>query len=146
MEKVAQTKTPALPFAARGYATVVDGLKYAESHEWVKVEGGEATIGITDFAQNALGDVVYCEIPDEGDEFEAGEAFGSVESVKAASDVYLPVDGEILEGNEALGDSPALVNESAMEEGWFVKIKIADASQLDALMDEAAYKAACDDA
>jgi len=101
-------------------------------------------VGITDHAAEALGDVVYVDLPEEGDSFDAGESFGSVESVKAASDVYLPVSGEVMESNDALGDEPGLVNTSPFEEGWFVKIKITDDTVLDTLMDEAAYKAHCE--
>ncbi|CAM9804085.1 unnamed protein product [Chrysoparadoxa australica] len=117
---------------------------YASSHEWVKIEGEMGTVGISDFAQQALGDVVYAELPDVGENYEKGDSFGSVESVKAASDVYLPVSGEVVEANEALSDEPGLVNTSPDEEGWFVKIKIADPSELDSLMDADAYKAHCD--
>lgn len=137
-------KTPALPFAARGYATVVDGLKYAESHEWVKVEGGEATIGITDFAQSELGDVVYVELPEVGTAVEAKETFGVVESVKAASDVYSPISGEVTAVNDALVDDPSKLNTEPFEGGWMMKVKVSDAGELDGLMDSAAYTASCD--
>ena len=144
LEKVAHNKTPALPFAARGNATVVDGLKYAESHEWVKVEGGEATIGITDFAQSELGDVVYVELPEVGTAVEAKETFGVVESVKAASDVYSPISGEVTAVNDALVDDPSKLNTEPFEGGWMMKIKVSDAGELDGLMDSAAYSASCD--
>ena len=137
-------KTPALPFVARGYATVVDGLKYAESHEWVKVEGGEATIGITDFAQSELGDVVYVELPEVGTAVEAKETFGVVESVKAASDVYSPISGEVTAVNDALVDDPSKLNTEPFEGGWMMKVKVSDAGELDGLMDSAAYTASCD--
>ena len=117
--------------------------KYTATHEYIRVDGDTAYVGITDFAQNALGDVVYVDLPEEGDEFDAGEAFGSVESVKAASEVYLPVDGEITAANEELDDNPGMVNESPDENGWFVQIKISDASQLDGLLDKAAYDKQC---
>jgi len=114
---------------------------YLESHEYLKVDGDQATVGITDFAQNALGDVVYVELPEVGDSFEAGDSFGSVESVKAASDVYLPVEGEIVEVNELLDDNPGLLNEDCMGEGWFVKIKMEDPDAVKELMDQSAYDA-----
>ena len=122
-------------------------MYYAKSHEYVSIDGSTGTVGITDHAQNQLGDVVYVELPEVGDEFEAAEGFGSVESVKAASDVYLPVDGTVSAINETLEDSPGLVNEDAYGEGWFVKIDITgDVDALLAsgdLMDEAAYETFC---
>jgi len=105
----------------------------------IQVEGGVGTVGITAHAADALGDIVFVELPDVGSEFEKGETYGSVESVKAASDVYLPVGGEIVEANEELEGNPSTVNESPMEDGWFVKIKLADESELEGLMDEAKY-------
>ncbi|WP_419798227.1 MAG: glycine cleavage system protein GcvH [Terasakiella sp.] len=119
-------------------------VKYTEDHEWVLIEGENATVGITDYAQNALGDIVFVELPEAGNEVEQGEDCAVVESVKAASEVYAPITGEIIEGNEALEDDPALVNSSPEGDGWFFKMTIGDASQLDDLMDEAAYKAFCD--
>lgn len=116
-----------------------NNLKYSEDHEWVKVDGDTVTIGITEFAQSELGDIVFVELPDEGDEIEKGEDFGSVESVKTVSELYAPVSGEVIEINEELEDSPELVNESPYEEAWMLKIKFADESQLDELMDAAAY-------
>ena len=113
---------------------------FTESHEWIDVNDGVGTIGISDFAQKALGDVVYVELPEIGDAFDAEEAFGSVESVKAASDVYVPVGGEIIEVNDSLADSPNLVNDSPTSDGWFVKVKIEDEGELDGLLDEAAYQ------
>ena len=112
---------------------------FAESHEYAKVDGGVATVGITDYAANALGDIVFVDLPEVGDEVEKGEAFGAVESVKAASDVYAPISGEVVEINGALEDTPDLVNSSALEDGWFIKVKMSDAGEVDALMDEAAY-------
>ena len=103
-----------------------------------------ATVGITDFAQAALGDIVYVELPEVDDEAEKGESFGSVESVKAASDVYSPVNGEIIECNETIVDDPGLVNSSAEDEGWFIKIKISDIEDVDDLMDPEAYKEHCE--
>jgi glycine cleavage system H protein len=113
---------------------------YAESHEWIRVEGDEGLVGISDYAQEQLSDVVYVELPDEGDEFEKGEVYATVESVKAASDCYLPVGGEILEINETLEDSPELVNQDPYGEAWFVRFAIADPSELDDLMDAEAYE------
>ena len=117
------------------------GFKYHEEHEWVRVEGDEAVIGISDYAQDQLSDVVYVELPEVGDAFEQGDIFAVVESVKAASDVYMPVSGEILEVNEVLEDSPELVNQDPYGEAWFVRIAMADLSELDGLMDAEAYKA-----
>lgn len=124
---------------------VVDGLKYAESHEWCKLEGDSATIGITDFAQAELGDVVYVELPEVGTTIEAKETFGVVESVKAASDVYSPVSGEVVEINEALVDDPSKLNSEPFEGGWMMKIKVSDASEADALMDSDAYSKQCEE-
>ena len=116
-------------------------LKYTEEHEWVLVEDDVATVGITDFAQDALGDVVFVELPEDGTTIEAGKSFGVVESVKAVSDIYAPVSGEIVEVNEELPDTPELVNTSPYEDGWMVKIKLSDPSELDDLMDADGYKA-----
>jgi glycine cleavage system H protein len=117
------------------------GYKYHEEHEWVRVEGEEAVIGISDFAQDQLSDVVYVELPEVGDSFEAGDVFAVVESVKAASDVYMPVSGEVLEINEELEDSPELVNSDPYGEAWFVRVAMANPDELDDLMDADAYKA-----
>ena len=114
---------------------------YSEDHEWVEVEGDVATIGITDFAQKQLGDVVFVELPDVGKALEKGGEAAVVESVKAASEVYAPIDGEVSEVNAALEEDPALVNSDAESGAWFLKVKISDKSQLDDLMDEEAYKA-----
>lgn len=119
-------------------------LKYSEDHEWVKVDGNTVTIGITDFAQGELGDIVFVELPEEGDEMTKGESFGSVESVKTVSELYAPLNGTITEVNEELEDSPELVNESPFEEAWMVKIELADTSQLDDLLDADAYAAITD--
>ena len=116
-------------------------LKYTEDHEWIKVEGDIATVGITQHAQDALGDVVFVELPEVGKTYAQKDTAGVVESVKAAADVYMPVSGEIVEINQALADEPSLANSDPMGAGWFFKVKLSDASQLDALMDEAAYKA-----
>ncbi|MFC4347466.1 glycine cleavage system protein GcvH [Kordiimonas lipolytica] len=114
-------------------------LKFTEEHEWLEVEGEIATVGITDYAQNALGDVVFVELPEVGASYEKGDEVAVVESVKAASEVYAPLAGEIVEVNEALEGEPGLVNSAALDAGWFFKIKIADAGELDDMMDETAY-------
>ncbi|MGB7340411.1 MAG: glycine cleavage system protein GcvH [Phototrophicaceae bacterium] len=119
-------------------------LKYAESDEWVRVEGDTATIGISDYAQDALNDLVYAEFKEVGETIGAGESFGEVESVKAASEVYLPIAGEIIEVNSELEGEPEIVNEDPYGNGWMVKIKVTDASNLDNLMDAEAYQAYCE--
>ncbi|MCM1490546.1 MAG: glycine cleavage system protein GcvH [Muribaculum sp.] len=119
-------------------------LRYAESHEWVSLEGDIATVGITDYAQHALGDIVYVDMPEVGDEVTAGEEFGAVESVKAASDLYSPVSGEVVEINEALEDEPGLINQDAFG-NWIMKVKVSDASELDSLLDAEAYKNICEE-
>lgn len=113
---------------------------YTEDHEWVQMEGDIATIGITNFAQEQLGDVVFVDLPEVGKVFDQGDDAAVVESVKAASEVFAPVGGEVIEVNEALGDNPALVNEDAEGDGWFFKIRITDADELDALMSARDYK------
>ena len=113
---------------------------FTDEHEWIDVEGDIATVGITDYAQEQLGDIVFVELPAEGTTFEKGDDAAVVESVKAASDVYAPISGEVVETNSALEDEPALVNSDAEEDGWFFKLRIADASELEGLMNEAAYK------
>ena len=118
---------------------IIEGLKYSESHEWVKVEDGLAVIGVTDFAQEEMGDITYVDLPEVDDEVEAGEEFGALESVKASSDLISPVSGKVVEVNEELEDAPEKVNEDAFE-NWIIKVEMADASELDALMDAAAYK------
>ncbi len=115
-------------------------LKYSKEHEWVRVDGDVATIGITDYAQTQLGDVVYVELPEIGRQVEQDKEAAVVESVKAASEVYAPISGEVVEVNAALADAPATVNEAPTGDGWFFKVKIKDKKQLDGLMDEAAYK------
>ncbi|MGQ2902377.1 MAG: glycine cleavage system protein GcvH [Neoaquamicrobium sediminum] len=114
---------------------------FTEDHEWLRVEGGVATVGITDYAQEQLGDLVFVELPEVGKALSKGDAAVVVESVKAASDVYAPADGEITEVNDKLSSDPALVNSSAAGDGWLWKMKLADESQLEGLMDEAGYKA-----
>jgi glycine cleavage system H protein len=117
---------------------------YTEEHEWIRVEGDEATVGITDFAQGQLGDIVFVELPEAGRQVTKGGEAAVVESVKAASDVYAPVDGEVVEPNPALGDDPSLVNSDPEGEGWFFRLRLADPSQLDGLMDADGYKAFAD--
>lgn len=123
-------------------AKVIEGLFYSESHEYVKVEGDFAYVGITDYAQHALGNVVYVDMPEVDDEVEADEDFGAVESVKAASDLISPVSGTVVEVNEALEDKPELLNKDAFE-NWIMKVQMSDKSELDALMDAAAYEELC---
>ena len=119
-------------------AKVLEGLYYSESHEFVRVEGDFGFVGITDYAQHALGNVVYVDMPDVDDEVEAGEEFGAVESVKAASDLISPVSGTVVEVNEALDDEPELLNQDAFE-NWIIKVQLSDKSELDNLMDAKAY-------
>ncbi|QEN89886.1 glycine cleavage system protein GcvH [Labrys sp. KNU-23] len=116
-------------------------IKFTSDHEYVSVEGDVATIGITDYAQSQLGDVVFIELPAAGKVLKQGDEAAVVESVKAASEVYAPVSGEVLEVNEGLPDSPSTVNEDPLGKGWFIKIKLSNPAELDALMDDAAYKA-----
>lgn len=116
-------------------------LKYTKDHEWVMVDGDEATVGITDFAQGELGDIVYVEIETEGDTIDANEVFGTVEAVKTVSDLFMPVSGEIIAVNEELEDSPEKVNESPFEDGWMIKIKMSDASEIESLLSAEEYKA-----
>jgi glycine cleavage system H protein len=124
-------------------AKVMDDRRYAESHEWVKIDGDIATIGISDYAQHALGDIVYVDMPEVGDEMSAGDVFGAVESVKAASDLICPVSGEVVEINEELEDAPEKVNADAFET-WIIKVKISDPAEVDALLDAAAYTELCE--
>ncbi len=119
---------------------VKDNFLYTETHEWVKVEGDIAVIGITDYAQHELGDIVFVELPEVGDNVGKNEPFGSIEAVKAVEDMNSPVSGEIIEVNEALEDQPELINSSAFDEGWIVKLKLADKSELDSLLKADAYK------
>jgi glycine cleavage system H protein len=116
-------------------------LKFTPDHEWVRLDGDVATVGITNFAQDKLGDLVFVELPSVGTKLEKGAAAAIVESVKAASDVYAPVSGEVIEVNAKVGNEPALVNSAPTGEGWLFKLKIADATELAALLDEAAYNA-----
>ena len=119
---------------------VPDDRKYTQEHEWIQVDGEIATIGVTEFAASELGDIVFVELPEAGSEFSAGDTVGTIESVKAVADLYLPVSGEIEAGNEAVVDSPELVNSDPMDEGWLVKVKLADTAELDGLLDAAAYQ------
>lgn len=123
-------------------STVLEGLYYSESHEWVKVEGNVAIVGITDYAQHALGNIVYVDMPEADDEVTKDEDFGAVESTKAASDLISPVSGTVIEVNEALEDQPELINEDAFE-NWIMKVEMSDASELEGLMNAAAYEALC---
>ena len=123
-------------------AKVIEGLYYSESHEYVRVEGNIGYIGITDYAQEQLGNVVYVDMPEEGDEVTATEAFGAVESVKAASDLISPVSGTVLEVNETLEDQPELINQDAFA-NWIIKVELSDPSELENLMDAATYDAQC---
>ncbi len=116
-----------------------DELRYAEDHEWARLEGNSIRIGIDDYAQDQLGDIVYVELPQVGDKFSKGEEFGTVESVKAVSELFSPVGGEVVEINKNLEDSPELVNNSPYDEGWMIMIKPDDPAELDALMDKDAY-------
>ena len=124
--------------------TIKDNLRYADSHEWVSLDGDIATIGITDYAQHALGDIVYVDMPEVGDEVTAGEDFGAVESVKAASDLYSPVSGEVVEINEALEDEPGLINQDAFA-NWIMKVKVSDPSEVENLLDAEAYAKICEE-
>ena len=119
---------------------IPENLKYSKDHEWIAVEGDTVTIGITDYAQGELGDVVFVELPGEGDTFEVQDAFGTIEAVKAVSDLYCPVTGEVVEINTALEDAPEIVNKDPYGEGWMIKIKVTDSAQLNELLDAAAYQ------
>lgn len=116
-------------------------LKYTEDHEWILIEDEVATIGITDFAQDQLGDVVFVELPETGDQLEAGKSFGVVESVKAVSDIYAPLSGEVVEVNADLPDEPEMVNSSAYEDGWMIKLRISKPEELETLLDASGYQA-----
>ena len=120
-----------------------DNLQYTKDHEWIRVTGDEGVIGITDFAQAALGDVVYVELPRVGDKFEQGDPFGSVESVKSVSELFIPVSGEILELNEGLADAPESVNNEPYKSGWMIKVKITKAGEVDKLLSSSEYEDFC---
>jgi len=121
-------------------ANTPEDLNYTKDHEWVRVKGSEATVGITDHAQDQLGDVVYVELPKVGDKFEASEPFGSVESVKAVSEIYMPVSGSVIEVNDSLNDAPEQVNEDSYGEGWMIRIRIDNPAQVDALLTSIEYE------
>jgi glycine cleavage system H protein len=131
---------PKLEFGDTKMANTPEDLTYTKDHEWVRVKGEEATVGITDHAQQQLGDVVYVELPKVGDKFETSEPFGSVESVKAVSEIYMPLSGAVVEVNDALNDSPELVNEDPYGDGWMIRIKIENRSQVDALLTSVEYE------
>lgn len=126
-------------------SNIPDDLLYTKDDEWIRVDGKEGVVGITDYAQDSLSDIVYVELPDEGDSFKLGESFGVVESVKAAADLYMPISGEVTAVNEDLPDAPEVLNTDPYGEGWMIKITIADPSELDSLMDPAAYTAYCEE-
>ena len=123
-----------------------ENRKYTKTHEWVMLEGDVATLGLTNHAQQELGDITYLELPDAGDKVTAGEPFGVVESVKAASDVYSPIDGEVVDRNDSAVDAPEVINQSPYEGAWLIKVKLKDPSQLDGLLDTAAYNDYADEA
>ncbi|XP_058104231.1 glycine cleavage system H protein, mitochondrial-like [Magnolia sinica] len=130
---------------SRCFSTVLDGLKYCSSHEWVKHEGSVATVGITDHAQHHLGEVVFVELPEAGGSISKGGSFGAVESVKATSDVNSPVSGEIVEVNTKLSESPGLINSSPYEEGWLIRVRPSSPSELDSLMGSKEYTKFCEE-
>lgn len=120
---------------------IPNNLKYTESHEWVRVEGDEAFVGITEYASSQLGDIVFLEIETEGEDLDKGESYGTIEAVKTVADSYMPIGGKVLEVNEVAIDDPAIVNKDPYGDGWLIKIKIADIAELDELLDSEAYKA-----
>lgn len=120
---------------------IPENLLYTEDHEWIRVEGNEAYIGVTDFAQKELGDIVFVEVETVEEELDQGEAFGTIEAVKTVSDLFMPVGGTVLELNEKVEDEPEVINKDPYGDGWIVKIKISDSSQLDDMLDAKAYKA-----
>ncbi|RLD61997.1 MAG: glycine cleavage system protein GcvH [Bacteroidetes bacterium] len=124
---------------------IPDNLKYTKDHEWLKTDGDEAVIGITDFAQSELGDIVFVEIETEGEQLAKEEVFGTIEAVKTVSDLYMPVSGEVTEINQKLEDTPELINQDPYGDGWLIKIKIEDVGSLEGLMDATAYKAQVDE-
>eukprot|EP00268_Persea_americana_P026154 TRINITY_DN2553_c0_g1_i1.p1 TRINITY_DN2553_c0_g1~~TRINITY_DN2553_c0_g1_i1.p1 ORF type:complete len:155 (+),score=38.74 TRINITY_DN2553_c0_g1_i1:177-641(+) len=129
----------------RGFSSVLKDLKYADSHEWVKLNGTSATIGITDHAQDHLGDVVFVELPEVGTSVTQGNSFGAVESVKATSDVNSPVSGKVVEVNEELNSSPGLVNASPYDSGWIIKVEMSNGSEVNSLMDSEQYSKFCEE-
>jgi len=124
-------------------AKIIEGLKYTEDHEWISVDGNIATIGITDFAQSSLGDIVFVELPEEGEELEATNSFGVVESIKSVSDLYTPVSGKVIEKNNTVEEGPESLNDDAYG-SWLVKIELSDPSELDGLMESSAYESYCE--
>ena len=122
-------------------ANIPEDLHYSKDHEWVRVDGNVAIVGITDYAQDSLGDVVYVELPKPGEKFAANESFGSVESVKAVSDLFAPITGKVVKVNSPLADSPEYVNEDPYDEGWMIQVAVSNAKELDALLDAEAYQA-----
>ncbi|XP_059656754.1 glycine cleavage system H protein, mitochondrial-like [Cornus florida] len=146
--RVSSASKPHLPPAfslSRYFSSVLDGLKYASSHEWVKHEGSVATIGITDHAQDHLGEVVFVELPEPGGSVSKGGSFGAVESVKATSDVNSPISGEVVEVNSKLSASPGLINSSPYEDGWMIKIKPTSPAELESLMGSKEYTKFCEE-
>jgi glycine cleavage system H protein len=129
-----------ISYHKQNMANIPENLRYSKDHEWVSVEGDTATIGITDYAQHSLGDVVYVELPKAGETFGAHEAFGSVESVKAVSEIFMPVSGEVLEVNEGLNDTPEVVNGDPYGGGWMVRLKMNNAGEADALLNAVEYE------
>ena len=119
---------------------VPENLKYTEDHEWIKIDGNVATVGVTDFAQGELGDIVYVEIETEGEEISSGDVFGTVEAVKTVSDLFMPASGTVIEVNSELEDSPEIVNDSPYENGWMIKIELSDPSEIDKLLSADQYK------
>ena len=119
---------------------VPSDLRYTADHEWVKIDGDIATVGVTDFAQGELGDIVFVEVETEGEELEAEEVFGTIEAVKTVSDLFLPLAGKVIEFNEALNDDPALINSDPFGDGWVIKLKMSNVADLESLMDAEAYK------
>ncbi|XP_062205770.1 glycine cleavage system H protein, mitochondrial-like [Phragmites australis] len=140
----ARAAAPALSIS-RYFSTVLDGLKYTSSHEWVKDEGGMTTVGITDHAQGHLGEVVFVELPEPGTNVTQGGSFGNVESVKATSDVNSPISGEVVEVNSKLSETPGLINSSPYEDGWMIKVKPSSPAEVDGLLDAAKYTKHCEE-
>ncbi|KAF3780526.1 Glycine cleavage system H protein 2 [Nymphaea thermarum] len=139
------SSSPSPSFFCRSFSSVVKDLMYADSHEWVKVDGGLATVGITDHAQDHLGDVVYVELPEVGATVKQGGSFGAVESVKATSDINTPVSGKVVAVNEDLGSSPGLVNASPYDNGWIIKVEMSDQDELKSLMNSDKYTKFCEE-
>jgi glycine cleavage system H protein len=121
-------------------SNIPENLRYSRDHEWLRIDGDTAVVGITDYAQNSLGDVVYLDLPRVGDKFDAHAGFGSVESVKAVSEIFMPVAGEVIEVNEAVNDAPEMVNQDPYGEGWMIKLKVTNPGEVDALMSAAEYE------